>query len=136
MLSAAMGRPRKVSRRAAIPMSPSARLNMLSPKRQEIIRPALERPRQFVLLSVRAMAERLDTDPATMVRIVRGMQFDSYRDFQHYLHELSIATATSLETMQTFADGKTPLSAQIRAVFDRDLNNLDDLIRSIDQSQV
>src|SRR5438067_4872978 len=105
MLSAAMGRPRKVSRRAAIPMSPSARLNMLSPKRQEIIRPALERPREFVLLSVRAIADRLNTDPATMVRIVRGMDFASYREFQHYLHELSIATATSLESMETSTNG-------------------------------
>ena len=52
MLSAAMGRPRKVSRRAAIPMSPSARLNMLSPKRQEIIRPALWSERSYRALKL------------------------------------------------------------------------------------
>jgi RpiR family carbohydrate utilization transcriptional regulator len=134
MLCAAMARPRKVSKRAET--SPSARLNMLSPKRQEIIRPALDRPREFVLLSVRAIAERLDTDPATMVRIVRGMQFASYRQFQHFLHELSIANATSLETMQTSANGKAPLPAQIRAALDRDLKSLDELIHGIDPSQI
>ena len=80
---------------------PSARIGLLSPKRQEIIRPAFERPREFVLMSVRALAKRLRTDPATMIRIVRGMKFDSYREFQHYVHELSIAHATSLDTMQT-----------------------------------
>ena len=59
-------------------------------------------------MSVRALAKRLRTDPATMVRIVRGMKFDSYREFQHYMHELSIAHATSLDTMQTGPAGRSP----------------------------
>src|SRR5882757_5416407 len=100
MLLCPMKARRKVLRSAPV-MSPSARLSLLSPKRQGTIRLAFERPREFVLLSVRAMAKRLGTDPATMIRIVRGMQFASYRDFQHYVHELSIAHATSLDTMQT-----------------------------------
>jgi DNA-binding MurR/RpiR family transcriptional regulator len=45
-------------------------LKHLSPKRQEIIRPVLENPRLYVLLSVRALAHPLGTDPATTVRIV------------------------------------------------------------------
>src|ERR1700737_5123308 len=76
------------------------RIDQLSAKRQEIIRPILEHPREYVLLSVRAMAKRLRTDPATIVRIVRGLGFASYRDFQHHLHELSLAFATSLDPMQ------------------------------------
>jgi DNA-binding MurR/RpiR family transcriptional regulator len=108
----------------------------LSPKRQEIIRPALERPREFVLLSVRAIADRLNTDPATMVRIVRGMDFDSYRQFQHYLHELSIANATSLETMQTFDNGKATVPAKIRNVLDRDVQNLNELIHRLDSAKI
>src|SRR4029077_18698076 len=77
------------------------RIELLSSKRQEIIRPILEHPREYVLLSVRAMAKRLRTDPATIVRIVRGLGFASYRDFQRHLHELSLAFATSLDTMQS-----------------------------------
>jgi DNA-binding MurR/RpiR family transcriptional regulator len=65
------------------------RIELLSAKRQEIIRPILEHPRDYVLLSVRAMAKRLKTDPATVVRIVRGLGFASYRDFQRHLHDLS-----------------------------------------------
>src|SRR5580692_9906025 len=76
------------------------RIEQLSIKRQEIIRPILEHPREYVLLSVRAMAKRLRTDPATIVRIVRGLGFGSYREFQRHLHELSLAFATSLDTMQ------------------------------------
>src|SRR5207237_8542245 len=79
------------------------RIEQLSVKRQEVIRPILEHPREYVLLSVRAMAKRLRTDPATIVRIVRGLGFGSYREFQRHLHELSLAFATSLDTMQSGA---------------------------------
>src|SRR5260370_8760977 len=76
------------------------RIDQLSIKRQEIIRPILEHPREYVLLSVRAMAARLHTDPATIVRIVRGLGFGSYPEFQRHLHELSLPHATSLDTIQ------------------------------------
>ena len=39
------------------------RIDELSTKRQEIIGPILEHPREYVLLSVRALAKRLGTDP-------------------------------------------------------------------------
>src|SRR5882757_4656842 len=95
------------------PQTPSPhlgeRIDKLTIKRQEIIRPILEHPRDYVLLSVRALAQRLGTDPATIVRIVRGLGFESYREFQHHLHELSLAFATSLDTMQkTGHDGSMP----------------------------
>src|SRR5580700_938436 len=94
-----MKRP-PVPAQASVP-SLAERIELLSAKRQEIIRPILEHPRDYVLLSVRAMANRLHTDPATVVRIVRGLGFASYRDFQHHLHELSLAFASPLDTMQT-----------------------------------
>src|SRR5437016_3955866 len=91
------------------------RIEHLSVKRQEIIRPILEHPREYVLLSVRAMAKRLHTDPATIVRIVRGLGFGSYREFQRHLHELSLAFATSLDTMQSGGrDPSVPRSEERR----------------------
>src|SRR5258707_12278596 len=79
------------------------RIERLSVKRQEIIRPILEHPKEYVLLSVRSMAQRLKTDPATIVRIVRGLGFASYRDFQHHLHELSRPFASPVTTIRTSA---------------------------------
>src|SRR5580698_4496280 len=76
------------------------RLNDLSEKRQQIIRPVLESPREFVLLNVRDMAARLATAPATVVRIVQGLGFESYKTFQHYLHDLSVTSSTILDSMQ------------------------------------
>jgi DNA-binding MurR/RpiR family transcriptional regulator len=129
-----MARPRKHNQTSA--MSPSARISLLSSKRQVIIRPAFEHAREFVLLSIRALARKLRTDPATMVRIVRGMQFRSYREFQHYLHELSIAHATSLDTMQTSPGGRSATSRQLRASLDQDVKNLESLIQSLDQQRI
>jgi RpiR family carbohydrate utilization transcriptional regulator len=84
---------------------PSHLLEHLSEKRQDIIRPALESPRDFVLLNVRDMARRLSTGPATIVRIVQALGFRSYKEFQHYLHDLSVTSATILDSMR--AGGNT-----------------------------
>src|SRR5258708_29097086 len=75
-------------------------LEQLSGKRQDIIRPVLESPREFVLLNVRDMARRLATAPTTIVRVVQALGFGSYKDFQHYLHDLSVTSATILYSMK------------------------------------
>lgn len=87
------------------------RLEQLSEKRQHIIRPALESPREFVLLNVRDMARRLATGPATIVRIVQALGFRSFKDFKHYLHDLSVTSATILDSME--AAGKTTRTPKI-----------------------
>src|ERR1700741_3980395 len=111
------------------------RIDHLSAKRQEIIRPILEHPREYVLLSVRAMAKRLQTDPATVVRIVRGLGFSSYREFQHHLHELSLAFATSLDTMQPVSrDSDMP--AYVRDSLGQDVKNLQGLKNSLDAQRL
>src|SRR6202011_242575 len=82
-----------------LPM-PLLLLEKLSGKRQDVIRPVLENPREFVLLNVRDMARRLSTAPTTIVRVIRALGFESYKDFQHYLHDLSVTSATILDSMQ------------------------------------
>lgn len=88
--------------------APMLLLEHLSGKRQEIIRPALESPRDFVLLNVRDMARRLSTGPATILRIVQALGFRSYREFQHYLHDLSVTSATILDSMQAAGNTAQP----------------------------
>ena len=105
------------------------RIENLSSKRQETIRPILEHPSEYVLLSIRALAKRLKTDPATVVRIVQSLGFTNYKLFQHHLHELSIVFATSLDTMkQSQHDNGQPASDAIV----RDLKNLQGLKNSLD----
>ena len=114
----------------------SEKLRHLSPKRREIIRPVLENPRPYVLLSVRALADKLGTDPATTVRIVQGLGFATYKDFQRHLHDLSVAYATSLDTMKAAErEGKGP-AALVRAALHRDMQNLHALSNSLNADKI
>jgi RpiR family transcriptional regulator, carbohydrate utilization regulator len=111
------------------------RIDKLTVKRQEIIRPTLEHPREYVLLSVRALAQRLHTDPATIVRIVRGLGFANYREFQHHLHELSIAFATPFDMMQS-ASHDSSMPALIRESLTQNVKNLQALKNSVDAKRL
>src|ERR1700760_1892470 len=88
--------------------APLLLLEQLSEKRQAIIRPVLESPREFVLLNVRDMGRRLAAPPTTIVRIVQALGFESYKDFQHYLHDLSVTSATILDSMQAARNTTQP----------------------------
>jgi len=112
------------------------KLRQLSPKRQEIIRPVLENPRSYVLLSVRALADRLGTDPATTVRIVQGLGFPTYKDFQRHLHDLSVAYATSLDTMKAAEREGSGPAAFVRAALHRDMQNLHALSNSLNAEKI
>jgi DNA-binding MurR/RpiR family transcriptional regulator len=114
----------------------SEKLRHLSPKRQEIIRPVLENPRSYVLLSVRALAGKLGTDPATMVRVVQGLGFETYKDFQRHLHDLSVAYATSLDTLKAAKREGTGPAALVRAALHRDMQNLHALNNSLNAEKV
>lgn len=120
--------PKSVNRPA---IDLTERIEKLSSKRQETIRPILEHPRDYVLLSIRALAKRLKTDPATIVRIVQGLGFDNYRQFQRHLHELSLAFATSLDTMQQRQKEGGSGHPASDAIL-RDLKNIQGLKNSLD----
>jgi RpiR family carbohydrate utilization transcriptional regulator len=111
------------------------RIDQLSTKRQEIIRPILEHPRDYVLLSVRALAKKLRTDPATIIRIVHGIGFENYKQFQRHVHELSLAYATSLDTMQQ-SDVSSGTNAPARDSLFRDLKNLQGLKNALDPARL
>ncbi len=106
----------------------------LTPRRRELIRPVIENPREFVLLSVRAAAARLNTDPATMVRVVQRIGFESYRAFQNYLHDLSIANATSLDGLEQ--NTKPNIPAYLAAMIQQDIRNLNAVRATLDAQRL
>jgi len=108
------------------------RVSQLSPRRREIIRPALENPRQFVLLSVRDMAKRLGTDPATTVRIARGLGFASYKEFQYFLHELSVVGATALDAMQAASAHDSSVNSRMQTSLNQELKNFRTFYNGVD----
>ncbi len=111
-------------------------MKQLNPRRQELIRPVLENPREFVLLSVRAAAGHLKTDPATMVRIVQRMGFENYRAFQNYLRDLSIANATSFDGMQHKAKDAAEIPDYVNATMEQDVRNLNAVRTKLDAKRL
>src|SRR5882724_9037790 len=109
---------------------------LLTRKRQELFRPVFENPRGYVLLSVRELARRLGVDAATAVRIILKMGFGSYREFQHYLHELSVSQATSLDMMQSSKTKGSNLSAHIQEAIHNDVQSLQRLCNVLDSEQI
>jgi RpiR family carbohydrate utilization transcriptional regulator len=126
---------KREARQPHFPSSMAVQLQQLSEARREIIRPVLESPREFVLLNVRDMARRLETGTATVVRIVRALGFDSYKDFQHYLHYLSVSSATILDSMQ--AGGSiTETSKILRGSRQQIQQNIEFVLERLDLQQV
>ena len=126
---------RKEPKQPHFPSSMVLQLQQLSEARQEIIRPVLQTPREFVLLNVRDMARRLDTGTATVVRIVRALGFESYKDFQHYLHYLSVSSSTILDSMQ--AGGNTTETPKFLRGSRRQIQqNIDFILERLDLHQV
>ncbi len=52
------------------------------------------------------------------------------------MHELSIAHATSLDTMQTGPAGKSAISTQFRASLDQDVKSLNRLVQTIEPRKI
>ena len=122
--------------RAASRSSLAELIGKLSHKRQEVIRPVVESPREFVLLSVRSLAKRLNSDPATIVRVVRAMGFTGYREFQRFLHELSIAHATSFDLMRASSTSDSSIPAHARESLEQESRNLQALRNSLEYKRV
>ncbi len=116
--------------------SPAERLNLLGPKRQELMRPVFENPRDYVLLSTRRLAEKLGVDSATAVRIVQGMGFESYGHFQRFLYELAILQATSLDTMSQEQAADASPGARAREAVEQDIRNLQQLRTNLEFERV
>lgn len=117
-------------------LSWNERIGALPPKRRELLRPVLEDPRPFLFLSIRALADKLGTDTATMLRAVRGMGFAGYPDFRRYLHELAIAHATSLDSMLAGPARDSDIPAHVRDSLDQDQKTLAAFRNSLDTKRL
>jgi DNA-binding MurR/RpiR family transcriptional regulator len=96
------------------------------------MRPVLEHPREYVLLSIRELAERLGVDPATVSRTVLAMGFPSYRAFQKYLHERSITHSTAFERLRATEKSQAGFEGRVQKTLDGAVRNLEGVCRSLD----
>lgn len=115
---------------------PSELMRDLSPRRRELIRPVLDRPRDYVLLSVRKLAEALGADAMAVLRAIRGMGFAGYGEFKRYLHEVALVQATQLDTMQAGPALDSDVATHVGESLSRDASNLLALKHSLEIARV
>jgi DNA-binding MurR/RpiR family transcriptional regulator len=118
------------------PSSQSECLEPLSAKRRQLISPVLDNPQDFVLLSARALAAKLNVDAATAVRIVLRMGFGSYKEFQRFLHDLAMSQATGLDMMQTSRAIGSSLAEHVREAVDQAITNAQQFRNSLEPNRV
>ena len=114
----------------------TALLKPLRRSRRELMQRILEHPREHVLLSVRTLAKEVKAEPSTLLRTVQAMGFDTYKDFQRYLHELSVIVATPLDLMKESNHANSGISGRIRQTLDCALNNLQSLRNTLDPAEL
>jgi DNA-binding MurR/RpiR family transcriptional regulator len=111
------------------------RLEFLPTHRRKSIQPVFDKPRDYVLLSLRQLARNLSLDPSTLLRLLRALGFRQFADFRAYLHERAVALATSIEAMDQHPQ-HSGLPGLIQSSVDCDLKNLKELRNSLDPKKV
>jgi DNA-binding MurR/RpiR family transcriptional regulator len=106
-------------------------MNRVHVARQQMMRPVFEHPRDYVLLNIREFGKKLRVDPATISRTVTAMGFSSYREFQKYLHQLSIAHSTSLDRMRNADTRSVTFDGRIRETLQGAVHNLESVCNSL-----
>jgi RpiR family carbohydrate utilization transcriptional regulator len=115
---------------------PSELVRGLSARRRELVTPILERPRDYVLLSARKLAEAVGSDAMAVLRAIRGMGFTGYAGFRQYLHELALVQATQLDAMQNGLPKDSDVPVYLDESLARDAANLASLRRTLDVGRV
>jgi RpiR family carbohydrate utilization transcriptional regulator len=111
-------------------------LKPLRRKRRELMQRVLEHPREYVLLSVRTLAKEVKAQPSTLLRTVQAMGFDTYKDFQRYLQELSVIVATPLDLMKESNHTNSGMTGHIRQTLDCAVKNVQSLRNTLDPAQL
>src|SRR5205814_4703004 len=118
------------------PRLPSELVRGLSPRRHEPVGPILERPRDYVLLSARKLAEAVGSDAIAVLRAIRGMGFTGYAGFRQYLHELALVQATQLDAMQNGLPKDSNVPVYLGESLARDTANLASLRQTLDAKRI
>lgn len=119
-----------------VPNSLNAMLSRIHRSRQDMIRPVLEQPREYVLLSIHELAAKRQVDAATVSRTILAMGFPSYRDFRRYLHQLSTAHTTALDQMRATIKDTSTFSSRVKETLDTAASNVHRVVNGLEMDRL
>jgi DNA-binding MurR/RpiR family transcriptional regulator len=99
----------------------------LGSSRQRLIRAILEHPEDTYFLSSRALAQKYNLDPTTIVRTIQALGYKRYGEFAADLRSHFVARITPYAVMKSAVREKRSVAGHIEHTVEMDLHNLNAL---------
>ncbi len=109
--------------------------NALTPKGRKVADYVLHHPRDAVFMRTRELAGRCEVSEATIVRFVRRLGYQGYRDFVKALRDLVDSELTLVERVQLTRAQGTGNDRLGRVIFE-EIRNLKSLYQSLDGEKI
>ena len=108
----------------------------LSPGRRKLLRAILEIPEENYFLSSRDLAKKHGVNAATIVRSTQLLGYEKFADFAADLRRHFVKRITPFHAMQAATREKRPTQDRIRADVEKDAQNLNQFLATIDTTQL
>ncbi len=110
--------------------------SQLNERRRELLREILNNPEENYFLSSREMARRYNVDAATIVRTIQVLGYEKFADFAADLRRHFVTRITPYTIMKATAREKRSPVDHVRKSLDRESENLQLLISTLDTNRV
>ena len=108
----------------------------LGSSRQRLIREILDHSEDTYFLSSRALAQKYDLDPTTIVRTIQALGYKRYGEFAADLRSHFVARITPYAVMRSAVREKRSVANHIEHTVETDLHNLNTLRSRLDVKRV
>jgi DNA-binding MurR/RpiR family transcriptional regulator len=108
----------------------------LSPRRQQMVRKILANSEQTCFLSSIELARLYHVDPATIIRTIQALGYESFADFTADLRQHFVTRITPYTALKAATQKRRSLTDHLDASFDKALENINNLISQLDKNRV
>ncbi|HUS25688.1 MAG TPA: MurR/RpiR family transcriptional regulator [Candidatus Binatia bacterium] len=110
--------------------------SQLSGGRRQLVDGILQNLDETVFLSSHQLAERFDTDPATVVRTVQALGYDGFADFARDLRGHFLSNVSPYRVMAEEATDRKGPAHHVRLSLQREVQNLQRVQETLDPAQL
>lgn len=111
------------------------RLESLTPTERRIASYVLEQTHEIALISVQELASRLNTGPASIMRVVRKLGYHGLADLKNELrNEIRSGGSPVTEFKTSLSHGMEPGLAEVRLIAENEIKNINDSLSLLDQT--
>jgi DNA-binding MurR/RpiR family transcriptional regulator len=114
-----------------------SRLETLTPTERRIASYVLEQTHEIALVSVQELATRLNTGPASIMRVVRKLGYRGLADLKNELrNEIRAGGSPVASFKSSLHHGMEPGLAEVRLIAENEIKNINDSLALLDQNSL